>query len=302
MRLFLLPISTRRTLIFCERVPSLLAPGQKPPLQERAITRATESWASWETKTSGWQKWVTTSGNSLFRRIPFEEWGLKTVPPLTAKRRKEVEEGNVKMEVLFPGGFVKEAEVMGTLGRIAKERQGWHRRKLWWSVGLMPVVAPFALVPVIPNLPFFYLLFRAYSHYRAEAGGRLLQVLLEMNLVTPRASRRLDLAYTSGLMHPSREKSRDAPEPADADVEQVKSEVAAQSKGDQEEVMLLPKWNGKLLAESFKLPEMEIEIERAVEQVEKSLKEKAVEGKQEEARQEGLKSDKAEKEKEKTRS
>jgi hypothetical protein len=31
--------------------------------------------------------------------------------------------------------------------------------------------------------------------------------------------------------------------------------------------MLLQRWNGKLLAEEFKLPEMEVEIERAVEQV-----------------------------------
>ena len=35
--------------------------------------------------------------------------------------------------------------------------------------------------------------------------------------------------------------------------------------------MVLKKWNGKLLAEEFGLPEMEVEIERAVEQVEKSI-------------------------------
>ena len=32
--------------------------------------------------------------------------------------------------------------------------------------------------------------------------------------------------------------------------------------------MVLRKWNGKVLAEAFGLPEMEVEIERAVEQVE----------------------------------
>ena len=35
--------------------------------------------------------------------------------------------------------------------------------------------------------------------------------------------------------------------------------------------MMLQKWNGKLIAERFKLPEMEIEIERAVEQVESAI-------------------------------
>lgn len=38
--------------------------------------------------------------------------------------------------------------------------------------------------------------------------------------------------------------------------------------------MVLQKWNGKLLAERYHLPEMEIEIERAVEQIESSIKAK----------------------------
>jgi HD-like signal output (HDOD) protein len=40
--------------------------------------------------------------------------------------------------------------------------------------------------------------------------------------------------------------------------------------------MLLQRWNGKLLAEEFKLPDMEVEIERAVEQVERSIKSQAI--------------------------
>lgn len=52
--------------------------------------------------------------------------------------------------------------------------------------------------------------------------------------------------------------------------------------------MLLQGWNGKLLAEEFKLPEMEVEIERAVEQVEAAI------SKAEEAKIEKEKADTAE--------
>ena len=38
--------------------------------------------------------------------------------------------------------------------------------------------------------------------------------------------------------------------------------------------MLIQGWNGKLMAERFKLPGMEVEIERAVEQVESKIKAK----------------------------
>ena len=98
MRLFLLPISTRRTLIFCERVPSILAPGAtKPPLADRIITKSSAVWTGWEKAEKGWQKKVTEYGNALFRRIPFEEWGLKTLPPATKKRLEEVEKGKGEM-------------------------------------------------------------------------------------------------------------------------------------------------------------------------------------------------------------
>lgn len=46
----------------------------------------------------------------------------------------------------------------------------------------------------------------------------------------------------------------------------------AQTEGGKTEVMLLESWNGSLLAESFKLPELDIEVERAVWQAENAIK------------------------------
>ena len=40
---------------------------------------------------------------------------------------------------------------------------------------------------------------------------------------------------------------------------------------DKIDIMLLRRWNGKLLAERFGLPDMEVEIERAVEQAQSAL-------------------------------
>lgn len=99
----------------------------------------------------------------------------------------------------------------------------------------------------IPNLPFFYLVYRAWSHWRALAGGRHLLWLVENNLVTPCPSATLDLLY-----------SRDPPllNP-DASAEQ--------------ERMLLTQKQVRRLSQTLKLPELEIELERAIWQVEKEL-------------------------------
>ena len=123
----------------------------------------------------------------------------------------------------------------------------------------------------IPNIPFFYATFRAYSHYRALYGGKLLDHLVTNDLIKISDSPIMDEMYTAGLLHPSRKVSREAARPTPAETEQVAKVVDSQTNGGKEDVMVLQRWNGKLIAERFKLPEMEVEIERAVEQVETAV-------------------------------
>lgn len=52
------------------------------------------------------------------------------------------------------------------LERLSTERNAIHRKRLVWSLIGLPISVPFALVPVIPNLPFFYLAYRAFSHWK----------------------------------------------------------------------------------------------------------------------------------------
>lgn len=148
MRLFLLPVSTRRALIFCERVAQTPVPGEKPPISERVVSFANKTWTAWEKAEKGWQKKVTGWGNHLFRQIPFEEWGLKTIPPATQARLKELDDFKTEIECLFPSAYLNGAKVPEVLKAIATERQSLHKGKIWQSIGLMPITAPVALIPV----------------------------------------------------------------------------------------------------------------------------------------------------------
>jgi hypothetical protein len=84
----------------------------------------------------------------------------------------------------------------------------------------------------------------------------------------------MDELYAAGLRHPNRQASREAVKPSEEEIAQVVRKVEEQTSNGKEDVMLLQRWNGKLIAEAFHLSEMEIEIERAVEQVEKAIKAK----------------------------
>jgi len=269
MRLFLLPISTRRTLIYAEPIASTLPAAQQKYL-DRLVNKANTTWTSWETSSTTWKLKTTAYGNALFRRIAFEEWGLKSIPPLRKDSDTTGAGGARTLQLRYPPAYTP-AAVLPIVSQLATSRQALHRRRMWGAIALMPVTIPFGLIPVVPNLPFFYLLFRTYSHWRALQGAYHLAHLLERRLLSPSPSATLDALYTAGLVYPDAAQARAAGKvPGVEQTREVAALVGAQ--GDAEEVLLLKGWNGKVLAERLKLPGLQIEIERAVEQVEAALK------------------------------
>ncbi|GAB7358997.1 hypothetical protein MBLNU230_g5070t1 [Neophaeotheca triangularis] len=283
MRLFLLPISTRHTLLYCERLPAVLpnpnspSTAPKPPLTDRITSKAATTWSDWERRDRGWQKAVTNYGNQLFKRIPYQEWGLKTLPPLTKARREALSHGEgesgLALQVHYPRRFLRvegkgEEGVRSLLRRLATERQALSMKRMWQAVALMPATLPVAVLPVIPNLPFFYLVFRAWSHYRALYGGRFLDLALEAGRVRLVPSESMDEIYSMGLT--DKERKGVAGALGEEEMDKVAGGVW-EGLREGEDRLLVRRWNGKLIAESFGLPEMEVEIERAVEQVEREI-------------------------------
>ena len=203
MRVFLLPISTRRTLLYCQKlqpppasasaasaITSTKSKSTKKPQKQSwgdyIQTKAATTWASWEKKESGWQKSVVGYGNHLLRKLPYEEWALKSVPPLTKARQKELEklleeaaqkegefvkvgsaaetkgkdggkltevkrgedEEDAKVEVVYPKGLITADRVPRILHKLATEREGHHKKWFWWCIAGMPVTLPIGIIPL----------------------------------------------------------------------------------------------------------------------------------------------------------
>ena len=294
MRLFLLPVSSRRTLLYCERLePAGQQAAGSASMVDKATAKAAKLWSDWEHKPAGtWQHRIVSSGNAGLRRIAFEEWGLKSVPPLSSRQKAEAasraaaedaktenKEGTdiveaasklklppvvAAVEVVYPSSVIADKDVAGVLHRLSSERDALHRKRLLWCFVGMPISAPFGLVPVIPNIPFFYLAFRAWSHWRALAGGKHVQHLLQNSELVYRPSPILDAIY------------------GDAKKSPFASEKLAQAAAPEERLLISHPEGSKAVARAFDSPALELELERAIWQVESALnKEKAVKQQQE---------------------
>ena len=145
MRLFLLPISTRRTLIYGQKT-SQIAANQKSYV-DRITAKAATTWVNWEKSQKSWQKTITVYGNAALKRIAYEEWGLKSIAPLSAAE-KEMGSASKKVEVAYPSTMIREDRILGILRQLATERQTLHWKKMWWSIAGMPLTAPVALIPM----------------------------------------------------------------------------------------------------------------------------------------------------------
>lgn len=146
MRLFLLPINSRNTLIYAQRLNKQLT--SKKTRVELISIKASERWTLWESYDKGWQKKVTTWGNQLLARVPYQEWGLKSIPPLSARRSQNEIKGEEKIELLFPGSTLPSTRVPDVLQTLVTERQAFHRQRMIWTLVGMPFTIPFALLPV----------------------------------------------------------------------------------------------------------------------------------------------------------
>ncbi|KAK3954043.1 mitochondrial K+-H+ exchange-related-domain-containing protein [Pseudoneurospora amorphoporcata] len=337
MRLYLLPISTRRTLLYCQKLqpPSASAASsitagsssttttkQKQSWGDYIQTKAALTWASWEKKESGWQKSVVGYGNHLLRKLPYEEWALKSVPPLTKARQRQLEalvqeqaqeQGGFKMEseeaekggkrgkvdigkveVVYPAGLITEERVPRILHKLATEREGHHKKWFWYCLVGMPVTLPIGILPLVPNLPFFYLCYRAWSHHRALSGGKHLVYLLQQpsRLLSFYPSPILDEVYsTQRFPLPFTPEPTTGPEAETFKhpdpVKVVKAINATEKTGgvnlghaleegevENGEVMLLSQENAKKMVKLLDVPELEVELERAIWQVETAVEKK----------------------------
>jgi len=162
-------------------------------------TKAADTWAGFGKANGGWKLKTYQAGERLVDRMDFEELALKGIDPSlgpSVTRPHSSEKGaTTTIPLVYPPSISSSTSTLEELHALLAYRTPRHRRGFIGWMLFAPITAPFMIIPVIPNLPFFFCVWRSWSHYRAYRASQYLQSLLDSGVIVPEASPALDLVY-----------------------------------------------------------------------------------------------------------
>ncbi|KAI0755382.1 mitochondrial K+-H+ exchange-related-domain-containing protein [Daedaleopsis nitida] len=119
-------------------------------------------------------------------------WGVAKASDMWANLGK-APEGNWKIPLVYPLLACKSP--VPDLHSLLEKRTPRHTKGFWFWLAVTPLTAPLKLIPIIPNFPFFFCVWRSWSHYRAYKASQYLEGFLRRGAIVPEASAALDAIY-----------------------------------------------------------------------------------------------------------
>lgn len=197
-----------------------------PPIEGK-----TRNWAAWvqnkaadlwaglgKAPEGNWRRKAFLYGERLVDRLDFEELALKSFdtslgPKILPVGRKDKIKptDHPTIPLIYPPSACESP--IPHLRALLEKRTPRHKKGAIVWLAVSPLTAPFMLIPIIPNFPFFFCAWRAWSHYRAFKASQYLESFVERGAVLPQASSELDALYAEYAPVPPDPEAPETPHP-----------------------------------------------------------------------------------------
>lgn len=204
MYFYAFPITNKKTFVHCRYNDSIFI-NEQPSLENKLINKFHTLWKQFSTSDAKINQKVVTLVNKFLSKIPWLETCLLSLPSqkfITRKLKddfKEIEnkfltieevsnhlnnekftnEDFEKFEFYYPKKITNFDKILKDLKPEFKSQYDIHKKGIFKDLLLMPLTIPFAIVPLIPNIPGFYLLYRIYCHIKVIASLKFFVTLLK---------------------------------------------------------------------------------------------------------------------------
>ncbi|CDK29556.1 unnamed protein product [Kuraishia capsulata CBS 1993] len=200
-----IPLTSTKSYVYCKHTKKAL-PAGKEPLDVKAASWAAKAWKKMEDSDNKINVAIVGFVKRMLDRIPWDEGSLRSIPSQNSivRELKSNEDGvNIlgstsdltvkpsvvdlhsissdqleKIPLFYPKGMVTQSKLTEQLKQNAILGESHHKKYLLYSLVLLPFTLPVALLPVVPNVPGFYVAYRAWCHFTALRGARYLSYLI----------------------------------------------------------------------------------------------------------------------------
>ncbi|KAI8644968.1 mitochondrial K+-H+ exchange-related-domain-containing protein [Parasitella parasitica] len=264
MRLYAIPIVKNRWAYYCHSTlpsTSRLA---------KAVDWSSKKWELLDkAEADSWKKKLYIRGNNVMNQLDYQEWFFKSVPG-----KEDIEKPLNQVMVHHPS-LLDGSQLELELKALLKQRIPYHNKYMWYSAYWVPLSCTFVVVPLIPNIPLAYNLFRLYSHYKAWKGAQHLGSLSSYGSLDYISDGHLDVIFDKKILVSAQDVVF-PPEIHEAFEKSPKKPDLVAMEQDIEGV--LNQDNIKQLVDALQVPGLEMELNRARSQILKSIAEERFKG------------------------
>lgn len=215
MKIYCFPITETKSYLHFKDYPEFINNDSKIIKYENMISsKAASLWTNFCKSDKKINQTIVYYINKFLSQISWEEDSLKSIPSKSALLRiaykkktdtvsylKATEQNTTEAELqdiefLYPNSIIKsEKQILNEVKQMYQIGQQYHKKQILINLGLFPLTLPLIILPIVPNVPGFYLFYRAYSNFKALQGANHLKYLHEEDHLSLKPSEELNEIY-----------------------------------------------------------------------------------------------------------
>ena len=81
------------------------------------------------------------------------------------------------VKLYYPDSVLSPPEILSKINKLSKFGIAYHKKQMMYCGLALPLTFPLILIPLLPNVPGFYITYRFYCHLKAYLGAKHLKAL-----------------------------------------------------------------------------------------------------------------------------
>ncbi|CCK68729.1 Mrx19p KNAG_0B02870 [Huiozyma naganishii CBS 8797] len=221
VKLIAIPINKDSNFIYCSHKDSILNKNSKLIAAERyLVSKSAMIWKKMSQSPKKMNKKIVSWVNVYLDQIPWQEQSLMSIPgenyilkrikPSREKAREELTEQQSELTITrgqylstvqkpalkpihlyYPSQLISRESLVKQLTQLYLNGLKYHKKKALQCLLVLPLTFPLVLIPVVPNIPGFYLAYRAYCNLKAYLGAQHISKMIEDGAIEYREIKQL---------------------------------------------------------------------------------------------------------------